>query len=229
MEDFLDQPDDIENIVTTESLAWKILMDDDVENYAGILLPTVLKEDSNITIKTNIDPNVRYDSLADQFQILISIYMEMVFNILKINHLNTFIDDDGNIHESVNIDDLDTTFNPDMTSFADDAITDVLRDKLKKIRIFLSVRGIYDSNERNPKDYGSNSDYYCRIILRDTPEGKTYYRVNYDKEWLDQNKRYTFVIRHDTKKKQKKLVNRRPQKSLNPFSRLKISNRSWSL
>jgi len=196
MEEFFNQPDDTENIVTPESLAWKLLMDDDVENYAGILLPFV----ENNTNFDNKKPNVRYDSLADQFQILITIYMEMVFGLLKINHVSSYIDENDNIDESI---DLEATFKPDLTNITDDTMTGIFRENFKKIRIFLSVLGVYDSKKNQPKDYGSSSDYYCRIILRDSEEGKTYFRAN--KDWLDPEKRYTFVMRNDEKKTQKKL------------------------
>lgn len=200
MEQFFNQPDDIENIVTPESLAWKLLMDDDVENYAGILLPTVLEEDDSNKSNKKGNSNLRYDSLADQFQILISVYMEMVFGLLKINHVNSFINKNGDIDESI---DLEATFKPDTYKFTTDSMIDVFREKLKKIRIFLSVLGIYDANDDLPKDYGSSSNYYCRIILKDSAEGKTYFRAN--AHWLDPEKRYTFVMRNDEHKKQKKL------------------------
>jgi hypothetical protein len=201
MENFFNQPDDIENIVTPESLAWKLLMDDDVENYAGILLPFVSEDNTADSDKTKEKQfNVRYDSLSDQFQILITVYMEMVFSMLKINHVGSYIDENGNIDESI---DLEATFKPDLINFTVDGMIDIFREKLKKIRIFLSVLGIYDSKENLPKDYGSSSDYFCRIILRDSTEGKAYFKAN--KNWLDPEKRYTFVMRNNNKKNQKKL------------------------
>lgn len=225
MEEFLNQTDDSENIMCFDALAWKLLMDDDVENYAGILLPFVMEEDNNNTSKISTNKgmgkdklsNVRYDSLADQFQILISVYMEMVFGMLKINHVNSLINDNGDIDESI---DLEATFKPDLSLFTMDGLTDTFRDKFKKIRVFLSVLGIYDAKE-GLKDYGSgnqrfsealfskdnngsSSDYYCRIILKDSAEGKTYFKAN--AHWLDPEKRYTFVMRNDNEKKQAKLA-----------------------
>jgi len=204
MEEFLNQTDDSENIMSFDALAWKLLMDDDVENYAGILLPFVMEEDNNNTITLNKEKNklsnVRYDSLGDQFQILISVYMEMVFGMLKINHVNSLINDNGDIDESI---DLEATFKPDLSLFTMDGLTDTFRDKFKKIRVFLSVLGIYDAKE-GLKDYGSSSDYYCRIILKDSAEGKAYFKAN--AHWLDPEKRYTFVMRNDNEKKQAKLA-----------------------
>ena len=198
------EEDDIENTVTPESLAWKLLMDDDVENYTGALLPFVYEDNDNkVNNMDNINknPSVRYDSLADQFQILISVYMEMIFGLMKINHVNSFIDDDGNVDDSI---DFDATFKPDISKFTTtDSLIDIFREKFKKIRIFLSVLGIYDSNENLPKDYGSSSDYYCRVILKDSAEGKAYFKAN--SHWLNPETQYTFVIRNDTKKQQAKI------------------------
>lgn len=198
MEHFLNQDtyddDKDEDIVTPESLAWRLLIDDDVNDYAGVLLPFVTG-DNNTT-----NDSIRYDNLADQFQILITIYMEMLFGMLKINHINSYIDTNGDLDESV---DLEATFNPDISKFTIDDLIGTFRDRFAKIRVFLSVRGIYDSNENNPKEYGSDSDYYCRIILKNSPEGKTYFRTN--SHWLDPEKLYTFVIRNDDKKRQKKI------------------------
>lgn len=207
MEEFFNQPDDTDNTVTFESLAWKLLMDDDVENYAGILLPLVFDDDTSKNTKNtkntknnNDLSDVRYDSLQDQFQILISVYMEMLFSLMKINHVNSFIDKNGTIDEST---DLETTFKPDLSKFTSRDLIDVFRDKFKKIRIFLSVLEICDSKKNMPRDYGSSSEYYCRIILKDSAEGKTYFKANSD--WIDPEKRYTFVIRDNKKKNEKKL------------------------
>lgn len=194
MEEFLNPHDDGENIMTPEALAWKLLMDDDAEDYAGVVLPSV----SGGHIDNG--ENVLYDTLADQFQILITIYMELVFGLLKINHVSKYINEDGNVDENV---DFDATFSPDVSELSADGMLDFFREKFKKVRVFLSVRGIYDANEDEPKNYGSSSEYYCRVILKNTPEGQTYFTSN--KDWLDPEKYYTFVIRDDKKRKQKQL------------------------
>lgn len=196
MEDFLDTLyDDVENIVTPESLAWKILMDEDVENYAGILLPFVLGDEQYAVSETH-----RYDQLSDQFQILIVMYMEMVFGLLKINHIMQHTDETGDVKDTV---DLEATFKPDISKFGVDDMLLVFREKFKKIRIFLSVHEIYDADPKDSKDYGSSKEYFCRIILKDTPEGMTYFWNNRNNPVVDQEKRYTFIMRDDKKKKQK--------------------------
>lgn len=195
MEEFLNPCKDGNNIMTPEALAWKLLIDDDVKDYAGVLLPSVLGD--------HIDngENILYDTLADQFQILVTIYMELVFGLLKINHISSFVNDDDIVDDNI---DFDATFNPNVSELTIDDMINIFREKFKKVRVFLSVRGIYDGNEKDPKNYGSSSDYYCRIILKNSPEGYVYFDKN--KDWLDPEKHYTFVIRDDKKRKQKQLA-----------------------
>src|SRR5579872_997996 len=112
MEHFLNQDtyddDKDEDIVTPESLAWRLLIDDDVDDYAGVLLPFVTGDNNTAA------DSIRYDNLADQFQILITIYMEMLFGMLKINHINSYINVNGDLDESI---DLEATFKPDISKF----------------------------------------------------------------------------------------------------------------
>lgn len=200
MDDFLDNYDD-NDVVTPESLAWKILMDDDVEAFTGIILPcTSTTDDDNQNQNINVNNDVRYNSFADQFQILITVYMEMVFSMLKFKHITENLNANGDINENK---DLDATFKPDLHKFTTEDMSIPFKEKLKKIRIALSIREIRDGNKYNSKDFGSNNEYYCRIILKDTQDGKTHFRAN--AEHLDPEKRYTFVIRNDEKKVQQKL------------------------
>jgi len=186
MEDFLraDQKED-----TPESLAWKLLMDQSIEDFSASILP----------MPTDCSQNTVYENLLDRFHILITIYMEMLFGLLKIEHVAHCIDKMGRIDETV---DLEQTFRPNLSQFTVDDILVALRDKFKKIRIFLSIREIHDTTTDH-RNYGSESEYYCRILLKDLPEGATYFRAN--KNRLDPDKRYTFVIRKDDLPEQKKL------------------------
>jgi hypothetical protein len=198
MESFLDQPsDDSVNIVTPESLAWKLLMDEDVKEYAGTLIPFVSGDQE---LSHNSD--MRYEQLSDQFQILITLYMEMVYGLLKINHIASGMNDHGGIDDTI---DLEKTFNPDLSKFGVDDMLILFREKLKKIKMFLSVREIFTSDPTNPRDYGFSSEYYCRIILKDTPDGVTYFWNNRNNPAVNSAKKYTFVMRDDKKKENKKL------------------------
>lgn len=186
------QGDTDDSIVTPETLAWKVLMDDNIEDYAGVLLPFVVDNDQ--------DHNTQYDNLAGQFEMLITIYMEMVFGLLMVNHMNSYMNEDGELEGDV---DFNQTFNPNFTEYDISDLTDIFREKLKKIRVFLSVQELWDANESDPRDFGSGNEYYCKIILKDLPEGKTYFWQH--RKRLDPEKRYTFTIRNDEDKKQKKL------------------------
>ena len=195
MEDFLDRPcDDSKNIVTPEILAWRLLMDEDIKNCEGIMTPFVSGDE------LSHDNNIRYDQLSDQFQILIIMYMEMIFGLLKIIHVNTHVND----HE-VDKMDLDDTFNPDISNFGIDDMLILFREKFKKIRTFLSIREIYCDDPKNPTDYGLYSEYFCRVILKDTLDGKIYFLKNRNNPDVDSKKRYTFVLKDNTKKTHNKL------------------------
>jgi hypothetical protein len=138
-----------DDIITPEVLARKLLFDDDIKNYSGILLPFIVSDEGDMS---NI-----YDKCAGQFEILITLYMEMVYGLLMINHINKYINDDGEIDNTI---DLEATFNPDLTEYDISELTDIFSEKLKKVRIILLVQEIYEDE--------IYSDYYCRIILKET-------------------------------------------------------------
>ena len=73
-----------------ESLAWDLVMSNDIERFGGIMENFVT--DGRGFVKAD-----RYEVLADEFQILISIYMEMVFNVLKANYMGELVNEDGEI------------------------------------------------------------------------------------------------------------------------------------
>jgi hypothetical protein len=191
MEEFL-QGQHSDDIVTPESLAWKLLMDDDIKDFVGVILPYVVNDDAK--------NNTNYDNLASQFEILITMYMEMLFGTLKIQHVNAMLNEDQELDPEL---DLEETFQPNISKFSIDEMINLFREKLKKIRIFLSVRQIVDSDETNSRDFGSEANYYCRVLLKDTPDGKTYFWNNRNR--IEPTKRYTFVIRNDENPTQKKL------------------------
>jgi hypothetical protein len=193
MEEFLGCTDSNDSIVTPESLAWKILMDDDVEKYAGVIMPFVTDDEKNN------DLNTMYKSLSAQFEILITMYMEMIFGMLKIKHVSENCNSDGELKEDV---DFDETFKPNLSKFTVDDMLTVFREKFTKVRVFLSVNEIHDAKNYS-NDFGSSSEYYCKVILKDILEGKVYFLKNRNN--LDPSKQYTFAIRRDVKKSQTKL------------------------
>ncbi len=178
MEDFLCANQD-DNVVTPESLAWKLLMDNEIEDFNGVIMSFI----------EGCDGNNNYDNIAGQFEILITMYMEMVFGLLKINHISKQLNENGELDPLV---DLEKSFNPNLTNLSIDDMTLVFREKFKKIRIFLSTSLIHDSDINNARDFGSYSKYYCRILLKDLDNDRAYFLINH--HHLDPDKRYTFTI-----------------------------------
>ena len=56
------------------------------------ILKNIFLEKEKFSIDENNKNTVIYDNYAGQFEILITIYMEMVFCLLKINHIDTIIE-----------------------------------------------------------------------------------------------------------------------------------------
>lgn len=192
-EDFLYHEDNDNNIVTPETLAWKLLMDEDCKDYANEILPYVINDDENKNMSN-------YDNLSGRFEILITIYMEMIYIMLKMNYLNSLMNEENEIPDNI---DFEKNFVPDLSSFVINDLIDIFRDKMKKIKIFLSVREIIDDDKTNNRDFGSQSDYYCKILLKDMSEGKTYFWNN--RHRIEPDKRYTFIIRNDVLQRQNKI------------------------
>lgn len=189
MEEFLCGNQD-DNITTPESLAWKLLMDNEIKDFNGVIMSFI----------DGCDENNNYDNLAGQFEILITMYMEMVFGLLRINHVSKLLDENGELDSMI---DLDKTFSPDLSNLSIDDLTLVFREKFKKIRIFLSTSLILDSDTDDMRDFGSKSEYYCRILLKDLNHDRAYFLAN--KHRLDPEKRYTFTIRNNPGQKQTKI------------------------
>lgn len=193
MEDFLYQDSTDCNAITPEGLAWKLLMDDDIKDYSGMIQMFVDDEKNNLTQDNT------FNILNDQFQILITMYMEMVFGILKINHTAKMIEKFGEVDENT----LETTFKPDLSEFTVSDMLVMFKERFKKIRILLSITEIVDTDTSHYLDFGFYKDYFCRIILKDTEEGLKYFEQN--KNRLDPKVRYTFVINGRFNKKSKNL------------------------
>lgn len=192
MSDYLDTSDT--DIITPDVLARKLLFDNEIANYSCILLPFIINNEN-----TDTSDDI-YNKHAGQFELLITLYMEMVYGLLMINHINEHINDNGEIDNTI---DLDETFNPNLTEYDISDLTDIFREKFKKIRIFLSVTEIFDYNCDVISDYGSANNYYCKIILKDTIDGKHYFNKNNGN--IEPKKHYTFLIRNDMTKNQNKL------------------------
>lgn len=208
MENFLGEPID-DCIITPDSLAWKLLMDEsDMDNFGGILQSYIYGDNNNINQEST------YDYLAGQFEILITMYMEIFFGLLKIEYLSNLINEDDELETNFDpltfntkLDDddyLEANFKPNLSYQSVKDTNYAIHEKFKKIRYYVSINTVdFDDDENDQRDFGEYSEYYCRIILKDTLNGAEYFANNISD--LDPDKRYTFVIRNDIIKKQKKI------------------------
>lgn len=195
---FLEQ-DTESNIMTPETLAWNLVMssDTDLEDFTGVMHKFVSDDSGNFTANM-------YEQMSDEFQILVTIYFEMIFMILKSNYLGSLLDENGDIEETVDIEEKLENYKPDFKQYDLDAMTNIFREKFVKIRYFLSVLDITDQCTSDPTDFGIHSEYYCKTLLLDDERGATKKYFN-QADHIPDTKRYTFLIRQDSKRKQKKL------------------------
>ena len=119
----------------------------------------------------------------------------MVFTILKSNHMGNLLDPDGELRKGIDLENELKLYKPDFRKYTVDDMTDLFRDKFKKIRYFLSVRDITDlCNSNDENDFGSDNKYYCKILLLD--DGRTYARRYFaNANHIPDDKRYTFLGR----------------------------------
>lgn len=196
---FLDVPKSDDRFVTPESLAWDLVISER-EDFTGIMQGFV--DDSNGKYRAN-----QYEQIADEFQLLITTYMEIVFNVLKSNFMGELLDEKGEIRGDYDLEDKLNCYKPDFKDFTVDEMNEMsefFRGRFAKIRYFLSVRNITEFCSDDPNDFGLDSKYYCKILLLDDNRSFT---KNYFKQatHIPEGKRYTFMLRVDDNPQQKKL------------------------
>ncbi len=161
----------ISNEFTPESLAWMLLVDDNIEKKVDIgqLIAA-------IDLESEPNPQV-YNSQAYEFEILITIYMEMVFGWFKLLHL---MENEQNGTE--------TEFKPNLSLVTLTDITEPFTEKFSIIGYNLHV------NEITNMDYYKmlQSKSYGRVALRDLKSDETFFRLN--SKNIDPEKRYHFVM-----------------------------------
>ncbi len=161
----MDLPMNDGGIYTPEELAWKLVMDENINYDAAIM--AFADENSKETL----------------FEILITIYIEMIFNYYKIKYLENTINEEN---EDEICDEFDN-FKLNLNLVNLDTLTDVFSEKFKLIKYLLNVHEIsyeyYDYIKKNR---------YCTVLLKDSPNDELYFEFNKDK--LDPEKRYHFVL-----------------------------------
>lgn len=193
---FINKPND--RYVTPDSLAWNLVMGDDVDNFGGVME----------TFVTDLSGSSRADRLmqiADEFQVLVSIYMEMIFNVLKTNFMGELLDPDGEVRNDIDLELELANYIPDFSQYTIEDMTTMFRDKFAKIRYFLSVQDISEFCDFDDfNDYGLDSEYYCKTLLLD--DGQISSRRYFEKAThIPDGKRYTFLMRDDKEPQQERL------------------------
>lgn len=156
---------------TPETLAWQLLVDEDMEKKIeiGQLIASIDLEN---------EPNSKiYNKEAYEFEILITIYMEMVFGWFKLLHLME------NEQNGTNYD-----FKPNLSLVTLNDLTDPFSEKMSIIGYNINVEEITNMEYFNLLRNRS----YCRVALRDLKSDDTFFKMNNKK--IDPDKRYHFVM-----------------------------------
>lgn len=156
-----------DEIFSPENIAWKLLFDDTKQMSAG--LQTFSFENDNDG-----------DPATFTFEILLTIYLEMIVGFYRTLHLGQK-EEKG---ETITTDD----FALDLDNINEEVLLNPFRDSLLKVNYFLKVREISTSEKGN---------YYCKILLRDNPDDKPVFKMNRS---IDKDKKYTFILNSSYKR-----------------------------
>ena len=129
-----------------------------------------IKEFSNKILAFDKDNKDNADVKTYNFEILINIAMELVFQYLHLASLAELVDENGVMKDNKSVNQTD--INQDLSKYSIDELKQLLKPRMKKISILTFI------HEINYND----KEYYCRIIFRDTctnVEKKKYF-VNND-------------------------------------------------
>ena len=161
----------ISDSYTPETLAWDLLVNDDIQNnnYASELIAA-------IDLSEEPKPDI-FNKFVYEFEILATIYFEMIFGWYKLLHLYH--------NEETN---TDTEFKPDLTNLKIEDLQNPFIDKFKIINYILHITKIENLEYYNFLRMQS----YCRVVLRDSKIDETYFIAN--SRNLSPEKRYHFII-----------------------------------
>ena len=157
-----------DNTFTPEELAWRLILDENVNSA-----PLIAFSDEN--------------SKEIMFEILITIYIEMIFNYSKLKYL-----------ENQNVEDLDNNFdnfNIDLNQININDLTNIFCEKFTKLKFILNVSELSREEFENTK-----KNRYCTVLLKDLESDKNFFELN--KEYFDSDKRYHFILNNLYKTKE---------------------------
>lgn len=145
---------------TPEELAWRLLLDDNINSG-----PIMAFSDEN--------------TKEILFEILLTIYIEMIFNYYKIQYLESHVDDDD-------FDNKFDDFKLDLSQINLNLLTDNFDEKIKKINFLLNV------TELTKEKYDEyKNKRYCTLLFKDLLRDNFFFTMNAN--YLDPEKRYHFV------------------------------------
>jgi hypothetical protein len=134
---------------THETIAWKLLVDDDdLEQLSGQLQ----------TYNIDQDQVQERDSKSFFHELLLNIFMSMIFNLSQIFELQSS--------------------KPDLDKFDMNDFYPIIKDKLTKVCIYPSVCDYEQSNEYSVRELTESKFRYCRIVLKNNKEDYKYLIMN---------------------------------------------------
>jgi len=148
-----------QNVYSPEELAWKLIIDDKIDSAA-------------------IVPFADENSKEILFEILMTVYIEMVFDFYKLKHLENLSNMGDNNGDN---------FNLDISNVNLESLTGIFCEKFNKIKYILNVYEI----SRETYEY-TKKNRYCTVLLRNSPTDSTYFMINKDR--LDPEIPYHFVL-----------------------------------
>jgi hypothetical protein len=171
VDEFIGSVEYDDNDYTPESLAWKLLVAEDTVN--------------NGVIQFYNNGNDLDDHNAFIFEILITMYFEMLFNWHKLLY---YMNIELNQNNDINNDETEKKIpNIDVDKITLDDLTEPFKTKFKKVNTLLNVQIINDNYYAH-----LNNDKYCTVMLRFLENNKMYFEIN--KNYIDEDKQYHFVL-----------------------------------
>jgi hypothetical protein len=180
MNNIIDKIIEDKNDYTPESLAWKLLLDD-VDTALATQLLGINPDDIHDT-----------DQTTYLFEILITIFMEMIFDIALL----------GDMTEYENNNNTDYKFNPDLTKVDLNVFLPTLIKKFEHISILLSTE--INDIDTDDKVYMQEilDNRYCRVILRHNKDDTDYFIKN----GLPNDLNYHMILNSNTSNNQFKKI-----------------------
>jgi len=156
-----------DDVYTPELFAWKLLLDDTKTDILSANLQTFTDTDDEAD-----------DPITFSFEVMITIFMELVFGILKLNHY---------------AENADQEFEPDFTKHNLEDILPLLKHKFNELCYILSVEVIDDTADNKSYIDSIVGERYCKIILRHNESDKGYFIINND-GLIDPEKDYHMIL-----------------------------------